>query len=39
MAVIKIIFVIAELFFEIVNKEKLLTMHIGSANGNLKIYS
>ena len=33
MAVIKVSFVIAELFFEIINKEKLLTMHIASSNG------
>jgi len=34
MAVIKIIFVISELFLEIINKEKLVMMHIASANGN-----
>lgn len=33
LAVIKIIFIIAETFFEIISKEKLLTMHIGSADG------
>jgi len=33
MAVIKIIFVISELFFEIIHKEKLLMMHIASTNG------
>ena len=35
MGMIKIIFVIAELFFEIMLKEKLLSMHIASSNGNI----
>lgn len=38
MAVIKVIFVISELFLEILLKEKLLTMHIGTANGTFFLY-